>query len=600
MKYRILRNILTAAVLTIGSAAMAVVPGLPRVQLHGVEYYYYDVKKGESIYKVAKTLGVTTAQITENNPQALDGLRAGMRLYIPVGNDKPAEAADQAIAETPKAVAPVVKEAPAPEVATPVDVAPEVEVAEVETEEPEDETPAAAATYTHKVKRGESLYGIARAAGMTMDEVIALNPSAAYGVQPGDEIQLPRPISDKDKAPAAPAAEPQFVQPDYSLAERERQLGAASTIVEPEETDTLTIAVVLPFMLEQEEVSKQAQLFTEFYEGLLLAASELNDTPGASHIVISAYDTAGSAETVDSLMRCPEVAFANVIVAPDSEEQLSLIARQMSPDTYMLNVFNVRSQLYKTYPNVIQVNIPHGDLYGEAVGAFVDLYPGYTPVFLARIDGNADKDAFVSRLKERLDGDGVGYEEIAFRNLLSLKDLKELNDSVPYVFVPMSGQRTEFAKITEALRRFSSERPDVQTRLFGYPEWITFRGDYFNRLGENNASIYTRFYVAPDSPARAELDTRFRAEYGTGMLDAAPVQGVLGYDTGMYLINALRENHGDFSANPGSYVGIQSAFSYPSRDDEAAGGDGVKGIVNHAIFVVTFGPNGYIDKQLRL
>lgn len=606
MTTKILRNLLSAAVLTIALAAGAVSPDLPRVEINGVEYYYYDVKKGESIYKVAKLMGVSTGDITRTNPSALDGLRPGMRLYIPVGEEAaprsenhapaaaPAPVATPAMEPVTQAPAPKPAETPAPAVnETPAPVVAEAAPEAVDTDAP--------VTYTHRVKRGESLYGIARAAGMTMNDVVALNPHAAYGVSPGDELTLVKSISDDDTASSAPAAPEvermEVPQPDYSLIESERNISVPIP-VEEYVADTLSMAVLLPFMLESEEPTKQSQLFTEFYEGLLLAAETLGRETGVPHIVIRAYDTAASLDTVNALMADPLVRNANVIIAPDADAEIAAITAQMSPTSYLFNAFNVKSQQYKTYPNVIQANIPHGDLYGEAAEAFMDIYAGCTPVFLGRIDGHADKDAFVSMLKAKLDAAGTGYRDLTFRNLLSTKDLAELPDSLNYVFVPMSGQRSEFAKITEAIKRFAAERPERTTALFGYPEWITFRGEYYNRLGENNATIYTRFYAAPNDPARVELDNRFREAYGTPMLDAAPVQGILGYDSGMYLIKTLRENGGDFHANPGSYFGIQSAFVFPDNDDTGVvRADAPAGIVNHAIFIVTFGPEGYVDKR---
>lgn len=616
MKYKILRNILLAAWMGVASVAMAIAPDLPRVSMNGRDYYYYDVKKGESIYKVAKTLGVTTGDIVKNNPRALDGLRGGMRLYFPVDDAVTAAPAHTAAEPAPvKPVAEAVRASAPTTVPEPTVAAPEPEPVAAIEERPiakprADEIPTVqatateVATYAHKVRRGESLYGIARAANMSMSEVIALNPDAADGVQPGDTLYLIRSVAaddapmTADTAPAEPAAtDDGFEQPDYySFIERERHLGDSEPIPPYEEeaapVDTLNVAVLLPFMLGLEELTKPAQLFTEFYEGLLLAADSMNDSPGAAHIMIHAYDTAASTDTVIALMQLPEVREANLIVGPDAEEQLSAIAQRMSPATFLLNSFNVKSQLYKSYPNIIQANIPHGDLYEEAVDAFMQLYDGYRPVFLARVDGSADKDAFVTRLKSRLDGSGIGYDEITFRNLLSHKDLAELTDSTKYVFVPMSGQRSEFAKITEALRRFADERPSEPTVLFGYPEWITFRGDYFNRLGENNATIYTRFYVTADDPARQEAERAFKEAYGVTMLDAAPIQGLLGYDTGRYLIGALRSNHGDFNENPGEYAGIQSSFMFTDRSE-------ADGLVNRALYIVTFGPGGYVNKQLR-
>ena len=56
---------------------------LPTTKLRDKEYYYYDVAPGETIYSVAKQIGVTRDEILEYNPIVTDGLRAYMRLYFP-------------------------------------------------------------------------------------------------------------------------------------------------------------------------------------------------------------------------------------------------------------------------------------------------------------------------------------------------------------------------------------------------------------------------------------------------------------------------------------------------------------------------------------
>lgn len=630
----LLRNIIASCCVAIAIIASANPPDLPRTTLNGSEFYIYDVQKRETIYKIANQLGLRISDITDANPQALDGIRPGMRLYIPVDlytdeNATPTrEKQSEAIITEPEST---LKDTPTPEDEL---VLPEEENYESESLTPVadksvDIIPPGMEIFTIKVKRGESLYGIARANNLSMDMITKLNPEAAYGVSPGDELKLLRPKSvenvpqlDDDNTRMAP------IQYDYSLAEGERELSVPTLESDDNQfnytaTDTLSIAILLPFMLEQEEPTMQAKLFTEFYEGFLLAARKLNDSEANSHILIHTFDTHASIDTVNALMQLPEVFNANIIIAPDNDNHIAAIASKMSAETYLFNVFNIKSQLYLDYPNIIQANIPHTDMYSEAADALLNLYPDATPVFLSRIDGQADKDAFVSCLKEKLTNNSREFIDLSFVNLLTVKDLAQLQDTIGYVFVPISGQRAEFAKITEAIKRFSASRPYVTTALFGYPEWITFRGEYFNRLGENHATIYTRFYAAPNDAARLSLDEDFKEVYGVPMLDAAPVQGILGYDTGTYIINALRENGGDFRHNPGSYIGIQSAIEFmakpevsiqetpmPVNDycdeynddsspldiDTTPAPSSVYELVNRAIFIVNFGPDGYIDK----
>ncbi len=162
MRIQQLRNIIAAAMVSVGTMLCAVSPELPRTYVNGKEYYYYDVRKGESIYKVAKQMGVTTSEITAANPQALEGLRAGMRVYIPVGAE-PTERVEtvEAVSEKPAPMKPlpkIAKQSKPTETVREVPVAPAENVAEAAAEDTVEVAPVVGrATVEHKVKRGESL-----------------------------------------------------------------------------------------------------------------------------------------------------------------------------------------------------------------------------------------------------------------------------------------------------------------------------------------------------------------------------------------------------------------------------------------------------------
>jgi len=550
----------------------------------GRECYVYDVKKKESIYDVSRELGIPTVEITRYNPSAADGLREGMRLYVPRAIvDKGRPAVSTSVVTAPVAASePVVTVPAAGTVAGNDDVDPQVD-----------------GNGTYTVKRGESLYGISRKCGIDMEDLIALNPSAEYGVKAGDVLVVKAPgttARDAETEYGTPVAEPvsavtAYDDDKYSLIPGERRISSeivamAGTPVDDDVKvydDTVNMAVILPFMLNGDDPGKNARLFIEFYKGFLLAADSLKSMPG-NHVNIYAYDSAASADSIAAIMRRPEMAGMDFIIGPDNEAHLQQIADGMMSSTRLYTTFNVRSDLYTSDARVVQANIPHSPMLGKAVDAFVDMYASYTPVFLSRIDGAADKDAFTSLLKQRLAADTVGYCEITFRNLLSHRDLDTLDVGRDYVFVPVSGSRAEFAKISEAITRFGNSRPDRSTRLFGYPDWITFRGEYLNRLCELEATIYTRFFADMNDTVTKSLCGKFADTYGTEMLDAAPVQGILGFDTGMYLLSKFKEYGRGFADHHGSYNGLQSAMNFIRRPG--------CGEVNDALLIVTFAPDG--------
>ena len=118
---------------------------LPKTQIGGVEFYRYDTSAGESIYDIAAKLGVTKDFIIKNNPEAADGITNGMTLFFPVENQ------DASAVNTAKA-------------------------------------PSA---NVHVVEQGETLYGLAKRYGVTIDDLIALNPDAEKGLKIGQKLNIP-------------------------------------------------------------------------------------------------------------------------------------------------------------------------------------------------------------------------------------------------------------------------------------------------------------------------------------------------------------------------------------------------------------------------
>ena len=141
------KNIITLAFLLLAISSLAQIQlNLPTTQIGDKEYYRYDSSNGESIYDIAAKLGVTKDYIIQNNPDAADGISNGMTLYFPTGKTvTPAQA-------TLKPQYPVLM---------------------------------------HEVKQGETLYGLAKSYGTTIDELIAVNPGSENGIKIGQKLMIP-------------------------------------------------------------------------------------------------------------------------------------------------------------------------------------------------------------------------------------------------------------------------------------------------------------------------------------------------------------------------------------------------------------------------
>jgi hypothetical protein len=345
---------------------------------------------------------------------------------------------------------------------------------------------------------------------------------------------------------------------------------------------------MLPFMLSAQRPDKQAQLYTEYYRGLLMAADSLR-TYGKP-LVISAYDTSASIDSVNAILDIPEVAKSTVIIAPDDDLQLGRIASFAKANgSKVFNVFAVKSTLYCNNSAMMQANIPHSDMYDTAVAGLLNEYPDYTPVLLIPQEGGkTDKIEFQNRLRTRAAASGRDIVEIKYTGTLKASDLSALTEGSSYIFVPASGTQTEFSRVIATLKEHKESLIDFnQARLFGYPEWITFRTETLENMRYMNTTIYSRFYNDDSSLRSKSFAADYSRWYGVSLMNAIPVQGILGFDTGMYLIRAINDN-ASFSSTT-SYQGVQSDFHFESDGNNA-------GMVNKALYLINFRPSGITEK----
>ena len=585
----------TAAALS--QVAMAALTDLPVTEVKGQKCYYYDVQPRESIYGVSEKLGVTREAILKYNPSAADGLKPRMRLFFPVAGFAEGGADRGAVYS------------------------------------------AAAGVKTHLVKKGETLYGIARKYGMSPDRLAELNPHVSDGLRAGDTLTINADEEAARKIPAQPVTVDgegfavYEIKPGDTLFSIANSYGVpleaildANPAVDPlhynvavaenaapeneggvylgeeevaEVAEPMNVAVLLPFMLGEEQQSRTTQLYTEFYKGMLMAADSLRNVSGTP-VNFRFYDTASSIDTVRTLLCRPEIECADMLVAPDNSAQLAAIMDKVSDETLVLNIFAVKDESYKNYRNLIQTNIPHDAMYRKAIDMFMDKYSDAMPVFISRSAGQADKDSFTSELKKRLDEQGREYKEIQFNVSLSDDDLSGLDvDSRRVVFVPNSGSKTEFARFIKPLTSLRENAVDSgNVTIFGYPEWVTFRGESFDEICALDATIYSRYLSTDVDPATRELKQRYKDWYGVEMFEAVPTQGILGFDTGMYIIRGLRQLD-ETGVFPEENAGVQSNMKlvWSGNAETDANGDLSTGggLVNDALYLINYRPGGTVE-----
>lgn len=527
------------------SCLSASVLELPVKNINGKDYYYYKVQSKETIYSITHKLKIDKEEIFKYNPSVADGLRSHETLYFPVSAYNKTSAPN--------------------------------ELADVEYIE-------------HRIKKGETLYGICKQYNITKDALFAHNPDAQDGIKTGFTLKIPKQKTNTQTEEVTITNEAIEDTQETTTPNDTTSIFNDTTIVATNEGNAINIAVMLPFMLEDNNPSKQALLYTEFYKGFLIALDEHKNDENP--INIYAYDTADSLDLVKSILDKNELKGIDIIIAPNDDQQLKAISDfAIEHNCYVLNIFDVKNTLHETHSNVLQANIPQNLMYNKAIKYFVETYKNCTPVFLKNKERRSDKATFIAELKAELDSSVVSYTEIEFAGTLVEKDLENLNDTTKYVFIPMSGSRSELASVMTAIIQFRDKVGNPENvNMFGYPEWTTFTGNTKDRMIHLNATIYSRFYNDTKSYHALKLQNTYDKWYNEEMIEAVPYQGTLGYDTGKYIFLSIQKNNGLFDVET-PYNGIQHGYNFIKTSDNA-------GYLNNTLYIIKFNPDGSVIKTL--
>lgn len=129
------------------------------IELLGDKYYVYEVKKGDTLFGIARSLGWNDETLQKLNPTAVAPLKKGMKIYYPYSSDS-IPSADIKVVENYN------------------------EVGDADSVKPLNRQ------LIHTVKRGETVNGIALVYNIPADQIFSLNPGSREGIKVGQQLVL--------------------------------------------------------------------------------------------------------------------------------------------------------------------------------------------------------------------------------------------------------------------------------------------------------------------------------------------------------------------------------------------------------------------------
>lgn len=145
-----MKKILSIAIMLIAATCtLSAQLNLPTKKLGNESYYYYEVKKNETVHDIANRIGVAKDIILKYNPSARNGVAKKQLIFLPVSEFKDSKATKQN--------KPVISND----------------------------------AVVHTVKSGESVYGISKTYGVSESDLMTANPTLSEGLKVGDQLIIP-------------------------------------------------------------------------------------------------------------------------------------------------------------------------------------------------------------------------------------------------------------------------------------------------------------------------------------------------------------------------------------------------------------------------
>ena len=413
----------------------------------------------------------------------------------------------------------------------------------------------------HKVKKKETIFGIARDNGLTIQELIQANPemnTPGYELKKGTFIVIPYPKTQ--------------VEPATKV--------APSTMVEKK--TSIRLGVMLPLHNDNGDGKRMV----EYYRGILMAVDSLKQT-GMS-IDVFAWNVAEDAN-INKFLNDKNASTCDIIIGPLYSKQVAPLASFAAKhDIKVLIPFSINAPELYTNSNLFQVYQSPTDINEATISKFLQRFEGYNTVIIDCNDTTSKKGIFTMGLRRRMETMGREY------NITNLKSseayfAKAFSKTKPNVVILNTGRSPELNLAFAKLNNFSINNPGIDISMFGYTEWMMNTKYDIDNYYKYNVYIPATFYLNPLSSATDRVMTKYRWNFHADMMQALPRFAVTGFDHAMYFLKGFYKNGKKFTGAPGTvgYIPVQT----PLKFEKIANG----GYRNTSLLFVHYKPSHQIE-----
>lgn len=477
----------------------------------------HTVRQGETLYRISQQYGVTVAELLRYNTGIKDNIvTPGQVLVVPT---------------------------PFADEATPV------------TE--------------YKVKRKDTLWGIAHAHGLTVDELVRANPvlgTPGHELKKGDIVLIPAPRAAADSSATArvEAAAPSAPQ----------ETGF------PEGAKVVRVAVMLPFIGN----SGIKDRCVEYYRGFLMAVDSMKRL--GHNVEVFAYDTPPDASLAAPLAEV-EAAGVQAVIGPFYGDHIAQVAA-FAARNHVMDYVPFTSKATDVYKNpyLCLLNAPDAEKWKNVYELFGNVFTADCRLIVVRTASGNEK-AFTDYMLARHGERGGETATVALADL-SADFLSAIAGDGRNVVLPDASDQATLDRLMPILTELAQTEGKPSPSLLGYPDWQAYIADHLDNFYALDTYIFTNFYYDAYPAAVKRFERDYREWFRTDLLSTYPRMALLGFDNGLHILKGLAAYGTQFATQPVDEAPYQSVMRLERLD-------GGGGVVNNHVWLVNYGK----DRQIR-
>jgi len=547
-------------------------PGLAQGKEHPViikdnnEFYQYSPETGEGIYSISRRFSVPMTELLRHNPALENGLKKGDIVLVPV-------------------------------------------------KKPDNNR-------YHIIAPKETIYSVSKLYNITPEELVTANPGISPEAFPiGREIIIPK--SKEETPPSSPPAvteqpdlspvkethdedelffeeKESFVDefPEEMIEETTDETGKneiIAKVAEGEIKSVYSVVLILPFTgpaVERE--GSRASRYIEYYEGFLMAVNDMKEKNLS--IDLHVHDTGAPGKEVAALLSNPIMEQSDLIIGgTDQKEIKELSDFSKSRGIKYVVPFSSKDNTDLANPNLFQVNPPQKAIQEKAAHVYAERLKGKNIIFVdcAIANDKSGKQEFVQLLKSELQKASIPFSETTYSSSFTANIRSRMTSGLVNVVIPTSASAEALKNIAPGLRSIETTSPSLDISLYGYPEWQVHAREILEDLFILDTHFFATFFANNTSQEVKNFYGEYKRWYHKNLLPLYPKYGMLGYDSGMFLLNALNRFGTGFHLELENCTIplLQSSFDFRQKDSDNF-------YSNMNLFIVRLTPDFTIEKTL--